>query len=152
MSISCPNCKTDLPDHGELEYRFCPRCGAGITARGRENIDDFLTIPPDLNHTTAQRREKEPEAEGDEKPPAVLPDQTLEPAIAEEIKPRPAIVPPPGPPPASFYRADLPHPASKPEVIQDGPVDAPRKPFKLFIIIVGAITILIGAILYILLG
>ena len=151
MSLRCPNCKTDLPEHGELEYRFCPRCGAEITVAGAESVDDFLTIPPDLNHTVAQGREQMPEAERIEKPPAVTSNHTLEPVMAAKGKPRPEIAPPPGPPPTSFYRSDSPHPTSGSEIIQEKPADAPRKPIKLVIIVVGVIVIWMGFMLYLLL-
>ena len=151
MSLSCPNCNTDLPDHGELEYRFCPRCGAEITVSGVESVDDFLTIPPDLNHAAAQGRKQMPEPARIEKPPAVSPTQTLEPVIAENGKPRPEILPPPGPPPTSFYRADSPQTTPGSEIIQDSPAVAPRKPTKPVIIIIGVIVIWMGLMLYLLL-
>ncbi len=151
MPLTCPNCNTDLPEHGELEYRFCPRCGAEITVTGADRVDDFLTIPPNLNHAGAQGREQMPEAERIEKPLAVSPTQTLEPVIAGNDKPRPQIVPPPGPPPTSFYRAGSPQNTSGSEINQESPVVAPRKPTKRVIIILGAIVIWMGLMLYLLL-
>ena len=148
MTTTCPKCNTDLPKQDGLEYRFCPRCGAEITIPGPEIVDDFLTIPPDLNQTAAQ--EQEPERI-QKQPPAVTSNQTLEPVIAEKGKPRPEIVPPPGPPPASFYRAESPHPTSESEIIQESQVDAPRKPTKLIVMIIGAIVIWMGLMLYLLL-
>jgi len=151
MSINCPNCKTELPEHGELEFRFCPRCGAEITAPEREIVDNFQTIPPHLNHTVAQRREPAPKPQEVEIHPAPISNQTMEPVIAEKSKARPPIVPPTGPPPASFYRADSIHPTSGHSNAQEAQINSPRRPLKLFII-VGAITILLGGILYLLLA
>ncbi len=151
MTLSCPNCNTDLPEHGELEYRFCPSCGAEITIPGVESVDDFLTIPPDLKHATAQGREQMPEPARIEKPPDVSITQTLEPVISENGKPRPEILPPPGPPPTSFYRADSPQTTSGSEIIQDSPTVEPRKPTRPVIIIIGVIVIWMGLMLYLLL-
>jgi hypothetical protein len=151
MSLSCPNCNTDLPEHGELEYSFCPRCGAEITVTGADSVDDFLTIPPNLNHAAAQGREQMPEPERIQRPRAVSPAQTLEPVIADDDTPRPQIVPPPGPPPTSFYRAGSPQNTSGSEIIQESPVLAPRKPTRRVIIVLGAIVIWMGLMLYLLL-
>ena len=150
MKATCPKCNSDLPEQDGLEYRFCPRCGAEITVTGAEFVDDFQTIPPDLNHTVAQHHDQVPEPERVGVPSAAIPNQTLEPAIAEKSGSRPEIVPPPGAPPTSFYRADSPHPSSRPESMQDKPIHESRNPIKPLIII-GAITILMGAILYLLL-
>jgi hypothetical protein len=151
MSLSCPNCSNDLPEHGELEYRFCPRCGAEIAVTGADSVDGFLTIPPDLNHAAARGREQMPEPKRNEKHLAVRPTQTLEPVIADNDKPRPQIVPPPGPPPTSFYRAVSPQKTSGSEIIQERPVVAPRKPTKRVIIVLGAIVIWMGLMLCLLL-
>ena len=151
MPTTCPKCNTDLPEHGELEYRFCPRCGAEITVDGADMAEDFLTIPPDLNQAATQHHEQMPEPERIEEHPAVTPTHTLEPVIAENSKPRPEIVPPPGPPPTSFYREKSPHPISGSEINQESPVKAPRKPTKRIIIVMGAILIWAGLMLYLLL-
>jgi hypothetical protein len=140
-----------LPENDGLEYRFCPRCGAEITAPEREIVDNFQTIPPHLNHTVAQRREPAPKPEEVEIHPAPISNQTMEPVIAEKSKARPPIVPPTGPPPSSFYRADPLHPTSGTDNAQDTQVHDNRRPFRLIIIVIGAITILMGGILYVLL-
>ena len=151
MMTTCPKCNTDLPKQDGLEYRFCPRCGAEIVVTGAEIIDDFLTIPPDLNHTATQGRDQMPEPERIEKPPAVSPTQTLEPVIAENGKLRPEIVPPPGSPPTSFYRTDSTQSTSGSDIIRESPVVAPRKSTKRVIIIIGAIVIWMAFMLYLLL-
>jgi hypothetical protein len=151
MSINCPKCKTSLPEHDELQYRFCPRCGAEITASKTETVENFLTIPPDLNDTVTQRRERTADQQIVEMHRATPINQTLEPVIAEKSTTRPEVVPPPGPPPTSFYRADSLHPTSGPENAQDMRIHRPRRLFKLLIIVIGAITILMGGILFLLL-
>ena len=151
MPLNCPNCKTDLPEHGELEYRFCPRCGAEITVPGEKVVDVFQTIPPDLNHTAAQRPGQVQGPVKLEEPPAVIPNHTLEPAIAEKSKLHPEIVPPPGLPPTSFYRTDSPQTTSGSDMIQESPVVAPRKPTMRVIIVIGAIVIWMALMLYLLL-
>jgi hypothetical protein len=148
MSLSCPNCKTVLPQDGELEYRFCPHCGADITAPGAEIAEDFQTIPPDLDHTVGSHHEQARQPDRVEKPSAANTNQTPEPVIAAKIKPRPAIVPPPGQPPKGFYRPDSPHPTSRPVNIRAGRIIKPRKSIKLRIIAIGAIAIILGGILF----
>ena len=50
MPLTCPKCNTDLPKQDDLEYRFCPRCGAEISSSDDEVTENFLTIPPELHH------------------------------------------------------------------------------------------------------
>ena len=151
MKATCPKCNSDLPEQDGLEYRFCPRCGAEITVTGAEFVDDFQTIPPDLNHTVMQHEDQVPKPTGVETPPAAIPNQTLEPVIADKIRARPEIVPPPGPPPAGFYRADTPHLTSGSQNTHDMRIHRPRKPFMLLIII-GAIAILMSGIIFLFLA
>ncbi len=151
MTATCPKCNTALPEQDGLEYRFCPRCGAEITAPAAEKADNFQTIPPDLSFANAQDQEKESDPLHVDTPPVSIPDQTMEPVIPATGKPRPELVPPSSPPPSSFYRSDSSHPTAGPENIQDRHIQAPRKPLKRIIIVIGAITILTGGILYILL-
>ena len=150
MSLTCPNCKTELPEYGELEYRFCPRCGAEVASADAQRTDNFQTIPPDLSFTNAQDQEKESDPVRVDTPPVSIPDQTMEPVIPATSKPRPELVPPPGPPPSSFYRADLSHPSSRADQGHDRGRHGPRKPLRLLIIF-GAIALLMGGIIYLLL-
>ncbi len=150
MSLICPKCNTSLPENDELQYRFCPRCGAEITTPDAQRTDNFQTIPPDLSFTNAQDQEKESDPVRVDTPPVSIPDQTMEPVIPEKSKHRPELVPPPGPPPASFFRAASPHPISGSQNAHDMQIHRPRKPLKLLIII-GAIAILMGGIIYLLL-
>ena len=148
MPLKCPKCHTDLPEQSGLEYRFCPRCGAGITEPADKIEGNFQTIPPDLHRAAGPRREQVPKPERIKKAPADDINQTLEPEITAKSEPRPEILPPPGSPPPSFYRADSSHPISRPESgsIQDKPSPEPRKLNRLLIII-GVITILIGGVI-----
>jgi hypothetical protein len=145
--MNCPNCKTELPEHGELEYRFCPRCGAEITTPAAEIADNFMTIPPDLSFANAQDQETESDPERVDTPPVSIPDQTMEPVIPATSKPRPELVPPPDPPPASFFREGPPHPPSVSENPLEAQIQRPRSPLKLLTII-GAVAILIGGIIF----
>jgi hypothetical protein len=135
-----------------LEYRFCPRCGAEITAPAAETADNFQTIPPDLSFANAQDQETESDPVRVDTPPVSIPDQTVEPVIPATSNPRPELFPPPDPPPASFFREGPPHPPS----VSENPLEAQnqksRRSLKLLIIVIGVITILMGGILYLLLG
>ena len=139
MSLTCPKCNTRLPENDELEYRFCPRCGAEIPAPDGEIAENFQTIPPDLHHPVAQRQKHSPEPENMESRTAPLPNQTIEPEIPQNHMPRPQLVPPPGPPPTSFFRVDSPHPSSDYDKSKEA--QRSRKPMRLLFII-GAVAIL----------
>jgi len=149
MSLTCPNCKTELPEYGELEYRFCPRCGAEVASADAQRTDNFQTIPPDLSFTNAQDQEKESDPVRVDTPPVSIPDQTMEPVIPATSKPRPELVPPPGPPPSSYYRTDSSHPTSVLESSQEAQIHRPHRLLKLLII--ATIAILMSGIIYFLL-
>ena len=147
MSLTCPKCNMRLPENDELEYHFCPRCGAEIEVSGTAIADNFQTIPPDLYHPVTQHQKHSPHPESREMPPSQIPDQTMEPVIPATSKPRPELIPPPGPPPASFFREDPPHSPSVSENPLEAQIQRPRSPLKLLIII-GAVAILIGGIIF----
>jgi hypothetical protein len=151
MSLTCPNCKTDLPENDELEYRFCPRCGAEIPAPDGEIADNFQTIPPDLHHPVTQRQKHSPEPESMQTRPTPPPNQTIEPEIPQNSTPRPQLVPPPGPPPTSFFRTDSPRPPSVSDTPRQAQIQRPRNLTKIFIII-GTVVIFMGVIIFLFLA
>jgi hypothetical protein len=156
MPLTCPKCNTDLPKQDDLEYRFCPRCGAEIASSDGKIPDNFQTIPPDLHQPVTQRQKHSPQPQNMESHPTPppnqtsLPDQTIEPEIPQDSVSRPKLVPPPGPPPTSFFRPDPSHPPSDSDSLIDAQNQRPRNPLKLLSII-GAIIILLGGIIYLVL-
>ena len=152
MSLTCPNCKTDLPENGELEYRFCPRCGAEIAVSGTEIAENFQTIPPDFYHPATQRQKHSPEPESMKTRPAPPSNQTIEPEIPQNNLSRPQLAPPPRPPPTSFFRTDSHHPSLVSDYLQEEQGQRPHRRLKFIIIVIAVISILTGGILYLLLG
>jgi len=105
MPIACPKCSMQLPEMENLEYRFCPGCGAEISAKPKRLDEAFLTIPPEL---PAQKPKQTPKALGPETDQKVifsgkLDDRTITPQSMDKLK-QPALKPPGTPPPSSFYR------------------------------------------------
>jgi hypothetical protein len=94
-----------LPEVKNLEYRFCPECGAEISAKPKRLDEAFLTIPPEL---PAQKPEQTPNALDPETGQKViftgkLNDKTIAPQSMDTLQ-QPALKPPDAPPPSSFYR------------------------------------------------
>lgn len=104
MTLTCPKCNTGLPEQDGLEYRFCPRCGAEILEAEAQPVDGFQTIPPDFNEAVIPEHQGTPDR-GPSTAHSDSPfDQTLEPEISSRDQKRPAIRPPAGPAPKSFFR------------------------------------------------
>jgi len=104
MTLTCPKCNHSLPEQDGVEYRFCPRCGAEIIVAEAQPVDGFQTIPPDFNEGGVPEHQHTPDPGTRTAHPDRPFDQTLEPEISSQDQQRPAIRPPVGPPPASFYR------------------------------------------------
>jgi hypothetical protein len=106
MALSCPKCSKPLPEVETLNYRFCPHCGAEITAHSQQLDDAYLTIPPDSPppHDSHQPMELSPETEKKITFAGPLDDQPREPQPMAD-RPQPKLKPPDTPPPASFFRA-----------------------------------------------
>ncbi len=105
MDLSCPKCSLQLPEVETLEYRFCPRCGAEISAKPKKLDEAFQTIPPDL---AAQQPKQTPKVLGSETGQKAIftgkfNDKTIEPQPMAKL-PQPKINPPDTPPPSSFFR------------------------------------------------
>ncbi len=119
MDLSCPKCSMPLPEVETLEYRFCPGCGAEISAKPKRLDEAFQTIPPDF---TAQQPEQTPgilDSETDHK--VILNgkfnDKTLAPKPMTRLR-QSELKPPNTPPPSSFFRissAEKPRPAGSSE-------------------------------------
>jgi hypothetical protein len=135
MERTCPTCNQQLPEVETLEYRFCPHCGAEITAEPRLLDEAYLTIPPDLTPPQADGSPGDVNSEAGKKKAANAPldDHTIAP---QSVTPqnRPEIKPPAEPPPATFFRTPPPEPdhspptAKKKQATKTGPL--PSKPPK----------------------
>jgi len=119
MNLRCPKCSKQLPEVETLEYRFCPHCGAEITAKPQQLEEAFLTIPPDLPPPRADLRPRDLSSETEKKITVAgqFDDQTIEPQPGTSRN-RPEIKPPLEPPPPHFRRmpsedADPPPPKPK---------------------------------------
>ena len=119
MERTCPKCEQQLPEVDELQYRFCPHCGAEIDVEPRPLDEAYLTIPPDL---TPQQVENSPgdvnsEAEKKLTAPEPFKDHTIAP---QSVTPqnRPELRPPAEPPPASFFRTPISEPEPPPPIPQ----------------------------------
>ena len=115
MPTSCPKCSQDLPEVGSLKYRFCPHCGAEITAAPEKLDPAMLTIPPDMSEQQPQQRAAVSSPQPDENVAATksFNDQTVE--------SRPIIKPPDTPPPSSFFR-------TRPEIKEPPAPDVKQAP------------------------
>ena len=114
MEITCPECNMQLPEVENLEFRFCPGCGAEISAEPERLDEAFQTIPPDLS---AQPPEQTPSVLDSETGPKSIRnekfnDTTIVPQSAATLR-QPELKPPDTPPPSSFHRVSSikkPHP------------------------------------------
>ena len=114
MDLLCPKCSMPLPEVENLEYRFCPACGAEISAKPKRLEAAFQTIPPDLS---AQQPEQPPNVLDSETGPKAIftekfNDETIAPQSMDRLQ-QPELKPPDKPPPSSFYRVrsvEKPHP------------------------------------------
>jgi hypothetical protein len=144
MPQSCPKCNTALPEHDGLQYRFCPRCGAGIKAAKKEADASYPTIPPDLNTNIETKTEQKAGSHLDEGIADGYFNQTLEPAVSIQSKVRPAIIPPPGPPPPSFYHGNSVDSKSIPEKYDQNRSGKLRKALIVLILTMGMVLLLWG--------
>ena len=104
MEPTCPKCGQPLPEVQSMEYRFCPHCGAEITAESKKNDNVYLTTP-DLASRQPRQTPKRLKS-GTEKEPALggrFSDPTIEPQ-PKARHPQPKLKPPEAPPPSSFSR------------------------------------------------
>lgn len=136
MERTCPQCNQALPKVDELQYRFCPHCGAQIDAGPRPLDEAFLTQPPDLPPPPVNAQPEDHGPAPEKTTPAAEPfeDQT---AAPQPVTPenRPQIKPPDDPPPSSFFRAppeapDPPPPKSEKqqaEKVYPRPPEIPKK-------------------------
>lgn len=118
MPIACPKCSKPLPEVETLEFRFCPHCGAEITAEPQQLGDAYLTIPPDSPPPQADHRQMDLSPETEKKITVAnqFNDQTSEPQpVASRQQPK--LKPPDSPPPAGFFRtrSDEKTPSIRPE-------------------------------------
>jgi DNA-directed RNA polymerase subunit RPC12/RpoP len=103
MVLTCSQCNANLPQNAGLNYRFCPQCGARISAVIREIHENIQTIPPDLDPAVlSPHGQKDPADENEESNGPE--NQTQAPEITGDGKPVPEIKAPAGPRPSSFYR------------------------------------------------
>ena len=105
MERKCPKCSLQLPEVETLKYRFCPGCGAEISAKPKPLDEAFQTMPPDL---PAQQPEKTPRVFDVETDQKVNFNQkfnvkTLVPQPMDPLR-QPELKPPDTPPPSSFNR------------------------------------------------
>ena len=105
MQLECPKCNMQLPEVENLEYRFCPACGAEITVKPKKLDNAFLTVPPNLS---AQRPGQKSKTLDSETGPKVIFTETPdEKTIAPQSMPKlrqPELKAPDTPPPSSFHR------------------------------------------------
>lgn len=146
MTLSCPKCSLQLPEVENLEYRFCPGCGAEIPAEPKRLDEALQTIPPDLS---AQRPEQTPGVSDSKKDQQTIfterfNDKTIAPQSMAKLG-QPELKPPDTPPPASFYRSssvEKPHPPRSEEKVPPKPTIQKRSPAKKRNIIIAGLVIL----------
>jgi len=105
MELKCPQCHKHLPEVENLEYRFCPMCGAEITVRPEKLDDAFLTVPPDLS--AQQPRQKSNTFDSEKSPKVTFAEKSNNKTIAPQSMAtlsQPELKPPDTPPPSSFHR------------------------------------------------
>ncbi|NOQ18947.1 MAG: hypothetical protein GQ571_03145 [Desulfobacterales bacterium] len=128
MDLICPKCSMQLPEVETLEYRFCPKCGAEISAEPKKLDEAFQTIPPDL---PAQQPKQTPKVLDSATGQKVIftgkfNDKTIEPRPMAKL-PQPKINPPDTPPPSSFFHISS---AEKTHSISSGEKVPPKKAIK----------------------
>ena len=155
MELTCPKCSKPLPEVETLEFRFCPHCGAKITAEVQQLEDGYLTIPPDppSPKTDQQPMDLHPQTEDKITIPGQLNDQTIEPQPMAGLQ-KPKLKPPDTPPPVSFFRPrsdekpSLTHSTEKVLPKSDQKKQSPTKNRKIVItvlVILAIIILLLGA-------
>ena len=105
MELKCPKCNSQLPEVENLEYRFCPTCGAEITAGPKKLDEAFLTVPPDLS--AQQPRQKSNTFDSEKSPKVTFTEKSNNKTIAPQSMAtlsQPELKPPDTPPPSSFHR------------------------------------------------
>ena len=146
MDLLCPKCSMPLPEVENLEYRFCPACGAEISAKPKRLEAAFQTIPPDLS---AQQPEQPPNALDSETGPKAIftekfNDESIAPQSVDRLQ-QPELKPPDTPPPSSFNRirpVEKAQPASSKEQAPTKQVIQERSPSKSRKIIIAGLIIL----------
>lgn len=149
MSISCPKCHTDLPEQEGFVYRFCPQCGAQITAETRDIHGNVQTIPPELDvENSVDMRVAADDNENYNRPA----NQTLAPEFTHYRKPSAEIKAPPGPAPLSFYRVIPADQLSNNAPYEQKRTEKKRSVPVLWILLVTLLIILAGGIYFIFLA
>ena len=147
MSLSCPRCKAKLPQDVGLEYRFCPECGAQISAITAGIQQNIHTIAPDLDPAVV--RPEGLKGSADENEEFNRPEnQTQAPEINGHPKPTPEIKAPTGPPPSSFYRVTLTDQYSTPEAFRQKRTNKRRSVTVLWFLVMAVLIILAGGIYF----
>ena len=155
MPSECPQCSKPLPEVETLEFRFCPHCGAEITAEPQPLDDAYLTIPPDSAPPQADQRPMDlsPEAAKKISVAGQFTDKTSAPQPPAG-RPQPRLKPPDTPPPVSFFRVrsdektPLARPAEKVPQKRDHKEQSPTKNRNIVIatlVILVMLVLLLGA-------
>jgi hypothetical protein len=147
MELSCPKCSMQLPEVENLEFRFCPGCGAEISAEPERLDQAFQTIPPDLS---AQPPEQTPNALDSEQGQKVIHngkfnDMTIAPQSVTPLR-QPELQPPDTPPPSSFHRVSSIEKPHRPRAEEKAPpkrVTPKRSPAKSRNILIASLIILV---------
>jgi hypothetical protein len=131
MELTCPKCSHPLPEVETIDYRFCPHCGAEITAEPQHLDDAYLTIPPEPLPAQADNPPMDLGPQTDKKVTVTrqFNDHTSEPQPPTSRQ-QPKLKPPDTPPPASFFRTRS---AEKTPAIQTEETEektSPRKEVK----------------------
>ena len=114
MPITCPQCSLQLPEVENLEYRFCPGCGAEISVEPQRLDEAPHTIPPDLSAQRPEQKSSVSDSKTDQH--AIFTETFNDKTIAPQSMPKlqqPELKPPDTPPPASFYRSSPVSPVEK---------------------------------------
>lgn len=151
MEITCPKCSLQLPEVENLEYRFCPGCGAEISAEPKRLDEALHTIPPDLSakrpeQTSSVSHLKTARQTGFAE---TFDEKTIAPQSIARLR-QPELKPPDTPPPSSFYRSspvEKPHPPRPEEKIPPQPAIQKRSSAKNRNIIIAGLVILVLIIL-----
>ena len=128
MELTCPKCSKPLPEVETLEFRFCPHCGAEISAEPRQIEDAYLTIPPDPPAPPADHPPTDLHPRSEKKAAAVgrIDDQTGQPHTVinrQQLK----LKPPKSAPPVSFFRNRS---DEKPPLIRPAEKETPKTDHK----------------------
>jgi len=151
MELTCPKCSMQLPEVETLEYRFCPGCGAEISAKPKKLDEAFQTIPPDL---PAQKPQQTPDVLDSETGRKVISnkkfnDKTIAPQPMDKLR-QPELKAPDTPPPSSFFRissAEKPPSISSEEKVPPQQIIQKRPPTKNRKIIIATLVMLVLIIL-----